>query len=124
MAETQNLETFFLLWLDASVNSSSENVDAQLQLRSSIHYLRTFEDGDECENYIRSVSKHDRVVLIVSGRLGATVVPRIHSLRQLASVYVYCKDKKRNEEWANHFKKVGALAGGRGRYYTDAWKSR
>ena len=110
MAEAQNLETFFLLWLDASVNSSSENVDAQQQLRSSIHFLKTFEQANECEQYIGSVSKHDRIVLIVSGRLGETVVPRIHQLRQLAAVYVYCQDKKRNGQWADQFKKVNEFA--------------
>jgi hypothetical protein len=52
------------------------------------------------------VSKDDRIVLIISGRFGEILVPRIHSLRQVSSIYVYCKDKKRNEPWANQFKKV------------------
>ena len=38
----ENLETFSLLWLDAEVNESSENVAAQQQLRTSINYLKTF----------------------------------------------------------------------------------
>lgn len=102
----ENLETFFLLWLDASVNESEENIDAQQQLRTSINYLKTFEDSDQCEEYIRSRSKDDRIVLIISGRFGKIIVPKIHSLRQISSIYVYCKDKKRNETWANQFKKV------------------
>jgi len=102
----ENLETFSLLWLDASVNDSQENIDAQQQLRTSINYLKTFEDGDKCEEYIRSVPKDDRIVLIISGRFGEIIVPRIHSLRQISSIYVYCKDKKRHEAWANEFKKV------------------
>jgi len=102
----ENLETFSLLWLDASVNDVQENIDAQQQLRTSINYLKTFEDGDKCEEYIRSVPKDDRIVLIISGRFGEIIVPRIHSLRQISSIYVYCKDKKRHEKWANQFKKV------------------
>lgn len=102
----ENLETFSLIWLDASVNDSSENVDAQRQLRTSIHFLITFEDGEKCEEYIRTVPRDDRIVLIISGRFGQTIVPRIHSLRQVSDIYVYCKDKKRNEVWAKEFKKV------------------
>jgi hypothetical protein len=102
----ENLETFSLIWLDASVNDSGENIDAQQQLRTSINFLKTFEDSDRCEEYIRSKAKDDRIVLITSGRLGQIIVPRIHSLRQITSIYVYCKDKKINEAWANQFKKV------------------
>ncbi len=102
----ENLETFSLIWLDASVNNSKENIDAQQQLRTSIHFLKTFDDGDKCEEYIRSVSKDDRIVLIISGHFGHIIVPRIHSLRQISSIYVYCKDKKIHEAWANQFKKV------------------
>ena len=102
----ENLETFSLLWLDASVNNCQENIDAQHQLRTSINFLRTFEDIDPCETYIRSKSKDDRIILITSGRLGQIIVPRIHSLRPISAIYVYCKDKKLNEPWANQYKKV------------------
>ena len=101
-----NLETFSLIWLDASVNNSQENLDAQQRLRSSINHLKTFEHQDDCEQYIRSVSPLDRVVLIVSGRFDPQIVPRIHQLRQVSSIYVYCMDKERNEQWAQHFTKV------------------
>lgn len=105
----ENLETFSLLWLDASVNNCQENVDAQHQLRTSINFLRTFEEVDQCEAYIRSKSKDDRIILITSGRLGQIIVPQIHSLRTLSSIYVYCKDKKLNEAWANQYKKVSSF---------------
>ncbi|CAF3522958.1 unnamed protein product [Rotaria sp. Silwood1] len=102
----ENLETFSLLWLDASVNDTQENIDAQHQLRTSINFLKIFEDADKCEQYIRSVPKDDRIVFIVSGRFGEIIVPRIHSLRQVSAIYVYCKDKKRNELWSHELKKV------------------
>ena len=102
----ENLETFSLLWLDASVDDVEENIDAQHQLRTLINFLKTFKDVDECERHIQSIPKADRIVLIVSGRYGEIIVPRIHSLRQISAIYVYCKDKKRNELWSNKFKKV------------------
>ena len=102
----ENLETFSLLWLDASVHKSQENVDAQQRLRSIINHLKTFDNAQHCEQYIRQMSHNDRVVVISSGRLGQEMVPRIHKLRQVCSIYVYCADKTKNEMWANNFSKV------------------
>jgi hypothetical protein len=104
--QTQNLETYSLIWLDAAVNSSQENVDAQQQLRTSINHLRIFEDDNQCEEYIRSVPEEDRIIMIVSGRLGQHIVPRIHHLRQVFSIYVYCMNNEKNEKWAGKFDKV------------------
>ena len=100
-----NLETYSLLWPDDSINSQ-QNLDTQQKLRSSINYLITFEQSDQCEQHIRSASSQDRIVLIVSDRLGQQVVPRIHQLRQISSIYVYCIDEQRNQQWANQFNKV------------------
>jgi hypothetical protein len=105
-SKDNNLETFSLVWLDATVNESKENREVQQQLRKSINRLKTFNNADECEQYIRSMSEQDRVVIIVSGRLGQEVVPRIHHLRQVCRIYVYCMDRARNERWAKQFSKV------------------
>jgi len=104
--EDGNLETYSLIWLDASVNKSRDNIEAQKQLRISINHLLTFEDDQECLQYIDSIPKNDRIILIVSGRLGQIIVPKIVKYRQIASVYVYCMNKKANEEWAKQFNKV------------------
>lgn len=102
----KNLETYFLLWLDETVNNSEENVQAQRQLRTSINQLTSFDNDSDCEKYIHSVAKDDRIVLIVSGRLGQEFVPRIHHLPQISLIYVYCMEKMCNEQWAKPFYKV------------------
>ncbi len=100
-----NLESFACLWLDQNVNSTQDNRDTLQELRQVINHLRTFNDSDECEQYIRQITK-EKVVLIVSGALGRQVVPRLHDLPQFSACYVYCQDKKANEQWANKFPKV------------------
>jgi hypothetical protein len=101
-----NFEIFSLLWLDSSVNQSSENLDCQRKLRTSINYLKTFEDSNQCEQYIRTRSQHDRLILIVSGQLGQQILPYVHTLRQVIAIYVYCMDKQTNEQWTKNFTKV------------------
>lgn len=104
-----NLETVGLLWLDAEVHTSEENRAAQKQIRASINHVITFEETHHCEEYICSVDPYDRLVLIVSGRLGQGIAPRIHELQQLSSIYVYCLDKEKHEKWTRNFVKVSVL---------------
>ncbi len=105
-SQDENLETFSLVWLDAQVNTTEDNRQAQLKLRQIINYFRTFDDQHQCQEYILSLSAQDRLILIVSGRLGRELVPRIYHLRQLSSIYVYCQNKTENIKWAKEFREV------------------
>jgi hypothetical protein len=100
-----NLETFTCLWLDQNVDSTQDNRDTLQELRQVINHLRTFQNTDDCEQYIRKISQ-EKVILIVSGSLGRQVVPRLHDLPQFSACYVFCQDKKANEEWTNKYHKV------------------
>jgi hypothetical protein len=102
----QNLETFYLLWLDENINSIEENVNAQKKLRTVINELKTFENSKICEEYIRQITDVNSIILVVSGRFGRELIPNIHDLIQLNAVYVYCANVKGNEEWAKNYKKV------------------
>jgi hypothetical protein len=75
-------------------------------LQSIIHHFKTFQNVQDCELFIQQKSNDDRIYFIVSGRLGQEIVPRIHHLRQVFSIYVYCQDIRKNEEWACKFNKV------------------
>ncbi|CAF3276396.1 unnamed protein product [Rotaria socialis] len=103
---TENYETFSLLWLDGQVNATEENKRAQTRLRSIINYLKLFENPQECRQYIKNCSEQDRIVLIISGRLSKELIPQIHELRQLSSVYIYCRRKKEYKTWAKEFPKI------------------
>jgi len=100
-----NLESFACLWLDQNVNSTQDNRDTQKELRQVINHLRTFDNSEECEQYIGQITQ-EKVVLIVSGGLGRQLVPRLHDLPQFSACYVFCQDKKANEQWANKYHKV------------------
>ncbi|CAF1189313.1 unnamed protein product [Rotaria sordida] len=68
-----------------------------------------FQDVKKCQEYIEKQSEKARLIVVVSGRLGEAIVPSIHELRQVISIYVYCKDKKSHEQWARNFAKVKAV---------------
>jgi hypothetical protein len=87
------------------VDSTEDNRGTQQELRQVINHLRTFHNSDQCEQYIQQIN-HEKVVLIVSGSLGRQVVPRLHHLPQFSACYVFCQDKKMNEQWASKYQKV------------------
>lgn len=103
--DDQRLEIFSLVWLDKNVNIH-ETRNTERKLRTIINCIKNFEDEKECQQYIEQRSQTNRLVLIVSGQMGRVIVPTIHHLRQVVSIYVYCMDKKKNEEWTCQFAKV------------------
>ncbi|CAF4079781.1 unnamed protein product, partial [Adineta steineri] len=107
-SDEMHLEIFCLLWLNAS-SSTKEGRDTEPKLRSIINHLKKFQDAAECQKYIQERSTKERVVMIVSGRLGREIVPSIQQLRQVISIYVYCMDKAGNEKWARNYKKIKAV---------------
>lgn len=109
ISSNDNFEPFSLLWLDALVNKSKENLQTASKLRLIIPYVQVFETVAECERYINETSIDERLILIVSGRLGQELVPRIHRHRQILSIYIYCLNKNANSEWAKYFPKVRFL---------------
>jgi hypothetical protein len=50
-ADDMRLETFCIIWLDAS--GSSEDIrDTEQQLRSMINHLKKFQNIEQCQKYI------------------------------------------------------------------------
>ncbi|CAF2075378.1 unnamed protein product [Rotaria magnacalcarata] len=104
--EDDRLESFRLIWLDAN---PKETRDTEQKLRSVINYLIKFQDVKHCQKYIEQRSQKDRIVMIVSGQLGREIVPSIHKIRQIISIYVYCMNKIGNKPWADKYAKVKAV---------------
>ena len=103
--DDEDLEDFTLIWLDASIDEF-QNKKTQTKLHKLSDRFQPFDNSDECELFIPSVSIDERIVLIVSGRLGREIVPRIHSMKQIHSIYVYCFDRDSNIPWTKIYSKI------------------
>jgi hypothetical protein len=99
-------ENFIIIWLDAHINPRYENHALVLaQLQHFVHFILPITDSDRCLDFISDIS-HEKIFLIVSGSLGEKLVPLIHNLNQIDSIYVYCESKSKHEKWALKEKKV------------------
>ncbi|CAF1201967.1 unnamed protein product [Rotaria sordida] len=97
------------MWVDASVNSSKENLQAQKTLIKIHNEFKTFESVDECENAIQQLSKTSRAIIVISGGFGRELLPRIHDLPQVLTIYIFCMDQAKHLEWAKQFNKIKAI---------------
>jgi len=103
----ENLEPYQLLCLGEDLNHIQDHLVTQYKLRQVINQLTVFDNVKDCEEYIHNMSSADqKVLLIIFGRLGYELVPRINDLKQLHAIYIYCMDVESNTEWTDHFEKV------------------
>ena len=100
-----HLEIFSITWLDA--NDDAEIVQrAEKELRAIINHFKRFKDPNECQKYIEKKSNHDRLVVIVNHQFGQEIVPLVHKLRQVSSIYVYDENAENDGQWTKDFVKV------------------
>ena len=95
-----------LIWLDANIDVKKkycQNVIAQL--RGVASTLNTFTDEEQCAQFL-NVTKEERVYMIISGTLTQNIVPRIHSMPQLVSIFVFCDNRQHYERWAKAWFKI------------------
>jgi hypothetical protein len=109
-AEGINLETFLLIWLDPHVDTNDENRMTQTFLRKILTCLVIFDDIETCEKWLKECDTNAKIILIVSGAYGEKIVPKIHYLSTIISIYIYCLDVKRNERWAKNYPKIRSVA--------------
>lgn len=102
----ESYEIFSIVWLGSPNSNIQDNVEIQQQFRSIINCLRTFQDIQECENYIESLSKEDRMVLVVDDTYAFKMVTRSHDIRQLISIYIHSTNPNQDFEWIRQYKKV------------------
>ncbi|CAF1069379.1 unnamed protein product [Didymodactylos carnosus] len=100
-----NLEDFTVLWLDTNNNTSEDCLRTIQQLRSVINYLKTFTTVDECVEYVKEYYS-ETLFLITSGELGEQIVPIVHDLTQIQSIYVFCLKQYLHEQWTANYSKV------------------
>ena len=94
-----------LIWLDPNANDKDSR-GTESKLVSLISDFKKFTNVPQCQKYIKEQSQEDWLVMVVSGQLGQMIVPSIHHLKNIVSIYVYCMNKEKNEEWARSFAKV------------------
>ncbi|CAF3089457.1 unnamed protein product [Rotaria socialis] len=107
------VQNFVLVWLDAHIDEKKEDFrNSFTELRKLVVTLETFTEVNSCVEYLKSISDQ-KIFLIVSGSFGQTMVPFIHNMTQLDTIFVFCSNKDRHKVWAKEWSKVEGVHGSR-----------
>lgn len=102
----KTIENALLIWLDANINV--DDVDCQntiMDLQQVIHTVKTFMNSDDCIQFLENV-RDKEIFMITSGSLGKVIMPRVHHMSQVDSIFIFCRNKQYHETWANNWRKV------------------
>lgn len=101
-----NLETFSLVWFDKHANNNQDDINIEQELRNIINHLKTFDSEQTFREYIEQRSEQERLILIINNSSGYKLIPHIHQLRQVYTIYIHCENTLLDEEWIRKFSKV------------------
>jgi tetratricopeptide (TPR) repeat protein len=100
------VQNFLLIWMDASIDQSKKDCQNTLaQLRNIVNDVHLFTDPDQCVDFLSDI-KDMNAFIIADGSLGQHTIPLMHDIPQLDSIYIFCGNKSRHEEWAKKWTKV------------------
>jgi hypothetical protein len=67
--------------------------------------MHVFTDADKCVQQLKK-SSDKNIFMIVSGAFGQNIVPIIHEMPQIESIFVFCGNKAFHEQWAKNWSKI------------------
>ena len=102
----QMVQNVLLVWLDGDIEESSSDCQHTIaQLRRTVNTINTFADGEECIQFLEDM-KEEKACMIISGALGQQIVPRVHNMSQVDSIFIFCDNQKYHEQWAKDWSKI------------------
>ncbi|CAF4018446.1 unnamed protein product, partial [Rotaria sordida] len=99
-------ENYVVIWVDANINMKNEDCQYTLsQLRGVVNEVKLCITTEECIRLLNE-NKEETSFIISSGKLGQVLAPSIHGMRNLNTIYIFCRNKEYHKEWAKHWAKI------------------
>ncbi|CAF2760509.1 unnamed protein product [Rotaria sp. Silwood2] len=100
-------QNFLLVWLDTNIDVVN-NPDYRriiTILKQIANSVNTFTRVEECLDFIQEI-KEETIFFIISGSLSQTVIPIVHDIPQIKSIYIFCENKLDHELWIHKWPKI------------------
>jgi len=105
----QMVQNVLLVWLDFNIDENNDDCkNTIIQLRRSVHNIKTFTDSDECIDFLTDIYS-EKVIMIISGAFCQQTVPLIHDIAQLHRVFVFCANETEHEQWIKAWSKINGI---------------
>lgn len=99
-------QNYLIIWADENIDVSMHDFKKSLiRLRSVVSDVNMYRISTDC---IQALNKIDdgKVFIILSGILGQRIVPEIHEMSIINSIYILCNDQTRHEQWTKDWSKI------------------
>ena len=105
-ANIKMVQNVLLIWLDENFDENRDDCrNTVTQLRRVVNDINTFTTGDQCIQFVNTI-KDNKACMIITGSLGQHIVPRVHQMPQVDSIFIFCGNKKLHEQWAKEWPKI------------------
>ncbi|CAF1335623.1 unnamed protein product [Rotaria sordida] len=71
-----------------------------------MNHVLIYQDQQQCLQYIESLLKDERIILIVNENLGREFLLQISQFHQIISIYIYCPNKHDHGQWIQQYSKI------------------
>ena len=88
-----------------SMKRAADCRNTMTQLRRAVNSINTYTDDEECIQFLETMVQ-EKACMIISDALGEHVVPRVHNMSQVDSIFIFCSTKKYHEGWAKEWPKI------------------
>jgi hypothetical protein len=100
------VQNVLLIWLDENINNKSADIRSTItKLRDSVNNISIFTDGEQCVHFLENMG-NEKACIIISGSLGQQIVPRVHNMSQVDSIFIFCTNQKYHEQWVKDWPKI------------------
>jgi hypothetical protein len=102
----QMVQNVLLIWLDKNIDENSADCRNTItQLRRAVNTINIFSNDYQCIQFLETID-NEKVCMIISGSLGQHIVPRVHNMSQVDSIFIFCGNKEYHEQWVKEWFKI------------------
>jgi tetratricopeptide (TPR) repeat protein len=104
---TRMVQNFLLVWLAENIDimHNDDFRNTITRLRQVVNTVNTFADVNRCIDYITDIME-ENIFMIVSETTSKIIMSIIQDIPQVISVYIFCGNKARHEQWDTQWPKV------------------
>ena len=105
----QMVQNILLIWLDNKIDTNDPDYrNIITRLRCVVNSINIFTNHDQCVNFLRDIS-NENICMIISSALCQNIVPLIHDIAQLHTIFIFCGGKAEHEQWARAWSKINGI---------------
>ena len=100
------IQNVLLVWLDVKIDEEKSDCQNTIrQLRRVFNTINTFTDAEQCIQFLEN-TPDENICMLISGSLAEQIVPRVHYLAQMDSIFIFCNNRKYHETWTKDWSKI------------------